>query len=94
MTTKRRRGRKTMLQLVVTKVAETLMIDEARESLFLTQHTITVINTATMSTATAIKILVVLSLISGSCPGCVKVGIIKRYAPNAISAEMVAKIRR
>ena len=66
MTTKRRRGRKTLLQLAVTKVAETLMIDEARDSLFLKQHTITVIKTATKSTATATKILVVLSLISVS----------------------------
>lgn len=65
MTTKSRSGKKTIPQLDETKLAETLTIEEARDSLFLTQQTMIVINIAKIKTATAIKILVVLSAIKG-----------------------------
>ncbi len=65
MTTKSKSGKKTIPQLDETKLAETLTIEEARDSLFLTQQTMIVINIAKIKTATAIKILVVLSAIKG-----------------------------
>lgn len=65
ITTKRKRGKKTIPQLDETKLADTLMIEEARDNLLLTQHTMIVIKIAKMMTPTAIRILVVLSAIRG-----------------------------
>lgn len=65
MTKNSKRGKKTIPQLEETKLAVTLMIEEARDNLFLTQQTMIVTKMARIMTPTAIKILVVLSAIKG-----------------------------
>lgn len=59
ITKKRRIGNKTIKQFDDTKLADTLTIEEARDSLFLKQQTIIMIKIANKKTPTATKILVV-----------------------------------
>jgi hypothetical protein len=59
ITKKRRIGNKTIKQLDETKLAETLTIEDARDSLFLKQQTIMMINKANTKAPTAIKMRVV-----------------------------------
>jgi hypothetical protein len=65
ITTNKNRGSKVIRQFSDTNLAETSTIEEAKDSLFLKQQTITTISTASTKNTTARIIRVVLLAISG-----------------------------
>ncbi len=86
-------GKSVIRQFSETNLADTSTIEDAKDSLFLKQQTITTNKRANTKNTTAKIIRVVLSAIKGDPLSlCFKEGIIMRQAPNATKTANIATI--